>query len=1138
MGRFRLAVGAVAAASFLAVLPLRAQTGAASLRGVVRDTSQAVVMRAAVTLTNVDQNRTWTALSNDRGEYDIEQIPPGHYALAVELPGFKKYVRPGLTLEVNQVAEIDVTLEPGAVTETVEVRAEAPLLESATSALGEVVNHLTTVALPLNGRNVMQLVALTPGINTPPNSRGAAPFASGNIGSVGFSANGGRNLTSEVLLDGSPQEVMGYNQPGYVPPPDAVEEFKVITNTMSAEYGRSGGSVVSIIHRSGGKDFHGDLYEFLRNDALDANDFFDNRTGKPKAPFRFNQFGGTVGGPLTKSRQSTFFFFSYQGVREQNPAAKFFTVPTAAIRQGDFSASGSSIYDPATINAQGVRQPFPNNSVPASRFNPVALRLLDFYPAPNRPGVSNNFFSQAGSVPASDDYSVRIDRRISARQNLFGRFSLDNQNTVTANSFGNIASPDAGVNGGRSRSATLDDAYLLGGWVLHGNYGYIYFANPRDSSSEGFDLTTLGLPGSLAAESQFHIFPLIQPQGFAALGPNATFIIGNKFETHTWSGDALKLFGGHTVKFGGVYRLNRVSSFRPNSPAGNFSFSQDWTRQSFNGNVGGNAIASMLLGLMSSGVVQYQPALAIEVPYFGFYFQDDWRASNRLTFNLGLRWDSDRPMTERFNRLASFNFNATLPVQAPGLPPLVGGLQFVARNGLPRGVKNPDDNNFAPRIGLAFKVTDRFVMRSGFGIFYNPSTGTGPGGPSVGALTYDATTNVTTSIDGGRTPYTTLSNPFPDGYNQPTNGSQGLLSLLGQNINAQFRNDRTPYSVQWNYDLQYQFAGNSLFDVAYVGNAGVKLLAQTQLDQIPDADLALGQALTQKVANPFYGVIPATSSIGQATTTAAQLLRPYPQFTGVQQTWSSFAHSSYNSLQVKLRKRYANGLQFLIAYTWSKSIDDFSSVAGFLGLDNPGFTDNNNRRLDRSLSSLDVAHHFVGNYQYELPFGKGRRFLNRGGMLNAFAGGWSVNGVTTVQSGLPISITSSLNTTNSLGGAQRPDATGLTTRSSGSVGARIDNYFNLAAFAPAPLYAFGTIGRMLPDNRGPYLFNWDLSLLKQVPIHESMRLELRGEFFNAFNNVNFQNPTGAETVYGLPQFGAITATFDPRIVQVALKLFF
>ena len=1139
MARRSLAAAAILSAAGLLIPPAaHAQTEAATLRGVVHDATQAVVPAASVTLSNTEQNRSWNATTNDRGEYDIEQIPPGRYTLSIEAHGFKKYVQPGLTLAVNQVADVDANLELGSTSETVEVHAETPLLETASTALGEVVNHLTTTALPLNGRDVMQLVALTPGINVPPAGTGAMPFASGNLASVGFSANGGRGSDSLVLLDGSPQEVMGYNQPGYIPPPDAVEEFKVVTNTMSAEYGRSGGSVISIVHRSGTKDFHGDLYEFFRNDALDANGFFSNLNGQARPPFRFNQYGGTAGGPLTTSRATTFFFFSYQGVRQNNPSASFYSVPTTAMKSGDFSAAGATIYDPSTINAAGTRQPFAGNIIPQSRFDPVAVKLLSYYPTPNYTG-SNNFFSQAASSSTAEDYSVRIDRRISDRQNLFGRFSYDNQSTSTPNYYGNAGSPDSGVSGGRARGATLDDTYLWGGWVLHGNFGYIYAANPRDSRSEGFSLTSLGFPSGVASQAQFPVFPLIQPQGYGALGPNATYIIGNKFENYAWSADASKLLGQHMIKFGGVYRLNRATSFRPNSPAGNYSFNTGWTKQTYNGNAGGNAIASMLLGLMSAGTIGAQPALALEVPYAGLFVQDDWRFSSRLTFNVGLRWDSDRAMTERFNRLSNFAADALVPIQVNGLPPIHGGLEFAGRGGNPRGVKDPQNTNFAPRVGVAYKFTDRFVMRTAFGVFYNPTTGTGPGAASVGALTFDATTAVTTTVDGGRTPYASLVNPFPNGFVQPTNGSQGLQSLLGQSFNAILANTQTPYSLQWNYDLQYQVANNSLFDVAYVGSAGVHLLTLSQLNQLPDALLPMGAALTQPVANPFFGVIPSTSSIGLATTTLGQLLRPFPQFTGVTDEWGTMAHSSYNALQVKYRKRYESGLQFLVAYTWSKMIDDYSAVnCGCLNLTIPAYTDSNNRSMDRSLSALDIAHHLVVNYQYELPFGKGKRFLNRGGVLNLLAGGWSINGITTIQSGFPISLTSQTDTTGSLGGVQRPNATGVSTLTPGDVTSRINNYFNTAAFAKPPLYQFGTLSRILPDNRGPYLINWDLSFLKQVPIRERARVELRGELFNAFNNVNFQSPTGNSTVYGLPQFGSITATYSPRIIQLAAKLFF
>ena len=1120
----------------LAFLPRAfAQTQTATLRGVVTDRSGGVIPGAAVVLTNVDQNRPWTVLTNDVGEYVFLQIPPGRYSLTVTQTGFKKYDRTGLELLVATASELNIALDLGEVNESVQVTAQAPLLESVSSTLGEVVNSRTTEALPLNGRNVLQLVALTPGINTTRSYRTAAT-GSGSIAAVGFSANGGRNVANEVILDGSSQVVMGYNQPAYVPSPDAVQEFKVQTNALSAEYGRTGGAVVNLVHRSGTKDFHGVLYEFLRNDAFDANGFFNNRNGREKAPFRYNQFGFTLGGPLTRSRETTFFFINYEGVRQVQPGETTLTVPTARMRDGDFGET-AAIYDPATIDASGRRQPFANNRIPSTRFNPVAVNLLSYYPLPNRPGVSNNFFTQAGSRTTSNDVTTRVDRRISERQNLFGRFSWNKLDTELANLYGNLGAPDEGFSGARNRSATLDDSYIVSGWVLHGNYGYAYHANPRDSYSQGFDLTSLGFPADFKAAAQFPMFPRVEPAGFAALGGNPTWVIGNKFETHTWGGDASRLFGSHTIKFGGVYRLNRVSNFRPNSPAGFFTFDEGWTREVFNGQTGGNTVASMLLGLPSGGRIQQEPNLALQVVYGALYFQDDWRMNGRLTLNLGLRWDTDRPLTERFDRTSWFDFDAVLPIQVAALGPIHGGLVFAGRNGAPRGNKDPDNNNFAPRFGVAYKLSDRLVLRTGFGVFYNPTTGIGPGTGSVGALGFNAVTNITTSVDGGRTPFTSLSNPFPTGYNQPTNGAEGLLTFIGQTVNAQVRSDRVPYSMQWNLNLQYELPGSMLLDAAYAGNSGVKLLAQANLNQIADEQLLLGNALTETVANPFFGILPATTSLGQPTTTRGQLLRPYPQLTGLQHTWGSMAHSTYHAFQVKFRKRYGDGLQLLTAYTWSKLLDDFSSVAGFLGQQNPGYTNNNQRRLDKSLSSLDVAHRIAVNYQYELPFGKGRRYLNRGGLWNLALGGWELNGITSAQSGLPISVSSNANTTNSFGGAQRPDGTGKPTGTTGSVKERIDRYFDPAAFSNAARYTFGSVGRFLSDNRGPFLHVWDLSIAKVFPLwSETRRLEFRAEFFNLGNQTNFFPPQDNGTIFGRPQFGTIIDAEPARIIQFALKL--
>ncbi len=1115
---------------------LPAQTQFASIRGLVVDGSGAVVPRAELLLTNVDQNRPWKTRSNESGAFVFAQIPPGKYKFSAEAQGFKRFSREGLILQVAQVAEINVTLELGAMTETVSIKAETPLLETASSTLGEVVNSMTTENLPLNGRNVLQLVALTPGINTNSAFRNSGS-GGGSINAVGFSANGGRNVSTAIMLDGSPQEVMGYNQPAYVPSPDALQEFRVQTNSMSAEYGRTGGAVVNMVHRSGTSQFHGVLYEFLRNNAFDASGFFNNLNGRDKAAFRYNQFGVTAGGPLTRSRQTTFFFVNYEGIRQVNPGEATFSVPTALMRRGDFSEVSGIIYDPATINTAGERQPFSKNQIPSARQNPVGVKMMSFYPQPNRPGIINNFFSQAGSNTPRNNISFKIDRRISDRQNLFGRFSWENATTNQARHYGNAATTTPGFTGARNRSATLDDSYLIGGWILHGNYGYAYHSNPRGPLENTITSSQIGFPAALDAVSQFAIFPTVSVSGYSQLGPESGYIIGNKFETHTWTGDMARLIGTHTIKLGGTYRLNRVSNFRPNNPNGSYSFNDGFTRRFFDRTGGGDAIASMLLGLASGGQMRSEPSLSLQVAYSAFYFQDDWRINNRLTLNLGVRWDADFPQTERFDRASWFDLNADIGLRAPG-GPFRGGLVFAGSRtpGAPRGVKDFDGNNFAPRIGVAYKAANRLVLRSGLGIFYSPTTGFGPNATNAGALGFNAITPFTSSIDGGRTPYATLSNPFPDGFIAPENGANGLQTFIGQGVNANLRYDKVPYAVQWNFNVQYELPDNMLLDVAYAGNSGVKLQANSQLNQIPDSALALGTALNAVVPNPFFGFVPAASGLGRATTTRSQLLRPYPWLTGLTHQWGSQAHSSYHALQTKFRKRYSNGLQFLAAYTWSKAIDDVSSVAGFLGDQNPGYTNNNRRDLDRSISAGNVPHNLAMNFQWELPFGKGRRLLNRGGLVNQLAGGWTLNGIGTLQAGTPISIDSRNNTTGSQGGGQRPNSTGLKSQTDGSTKDRIYGWFNNAAFADAPQFTFGNLGRFLPDNFGPPLHNWDVSILKQFVFFERYRLQFRTEMFNAFNKVNFDNPSG--TVLGQPNFGRITGSESARVIQFGLKLYY
>ena len=1117
-----------------------AQTQTVTVRGLIRDVGGGVVEHALVVLTNVDQQRDWKVRSGPSGEYVLVQIPPGNYSLTVEATGFKTHERKGLILQVAQTAAIDCTLEIGPVTESLQVTAGTPLLETANSFVGEVVNSRSAENLPLLTRSILQIVAVAPGIADSPNFRGiVAP--SGDSRALGFSANGGRGVTSEVLLDGSPQITIGFNEPTYVPQPEATQEFNIQTNSLPAEYGRSGGAVINVVHRSGTRNLHGTLYEFLLNDKLNANTFFDNRNGRPRGAFRANIFGFTLGGPLTPSRKSTFFFVNIQRVLVVLPFSATFTVPTTKMKSGDFSEVGP-VYDPRSIDESGRRQPFAGNRIPAAQWNPVGANLIKYYPDPSSAGLANNYFGSAAAYPRDTDVSVKIDRRISDRQNLFARYSLSDGGNKQPNFFGNIASPNFRTGHAHYRSAAYDHTLYAAGWVLHGNYGYTSVLSALQPSGQDFDITTLGFPGSMRAAAQTAVFPTIFVAGYPPLGTTSNDVqaINIRYYSHSFTADASRVANAHTIKTGASYRAYRASIFQPTWPSGLFQFSEGFTRETFDGNRGGHSMASLLLGmpfgLPNAGGMGYEPELAIQVPYWALYAEDTWRLSSRLVLDIGLRWDSDRPLTERHDRTSWFDFNAPLPLTVPGLAPLKGGLVFAGRNGAPRGNKDADNNNFGPRVGVAYRVLPDLVVRSGFGLMFGITTGFGPNSGNTGALSFNAFTDFVSTVDGGRTPFTTLSNPFPAGFNKPADGRDGLLSFIGQDLPAVVRYDRTPYVAQWHFNVQSELHRDTLLDVGYVGSAGVKLLAQTQLDQLPDRYLASGDALSRIVANPFFGIAPITSAIGQPSITAGQLLRPYPQFNSVLHVWGSFGHSSYHALQAKLRRRYRGGLQLLASYTWSKSLDDNSGVDAE-GNQNPDFVDNNRRNLDKSYSAYDIPHRFVVSPEYDLPVGLGRPFLNRKGVLNAIAGGWRAAAIISIQSGPPISVVSAPNTSGSYGGGQRPDRTGISSRTAGSVEDRLDNYLNPAAFSSPQRFTFGTASRFLPENRGPGLSTWNVTLAKSFHYAERLHLDVRAEAFNMLNHANFQIASSS-TVFGQPQFGTVTQTETQRWIQLVVKLRF
>ena len=674
---------------------------------------------------------------------------------------------------------------------------------------------------------------------------------------------------------------------------------------------------------------------------------------------------------------------------------------------------------------------------------------------------------------------------------------------------------------------------------MHGNYGYSYHANPRRYIEEDVSQASLGLPAALDSQTQFPVFPRVQVQDFQQMGNNAFWYIGNKFESHTWVGDMSRLFGDHTIKFGGVFRLNRVSNHRPADPAGFYQFTRGWTRERFNRGRQGNSVASMLLGYLNGGRIRFEPALSQQTPYWGFYIQDDWRFSDKLTINIGLRWDQDRPITERYNRAGWFDFDASQPdlvLSTPGLErPVVGGLQFAGAGGNPRHIKNYDNNNFAPRLGLAYKLTEKLVIRTGAGVFFNPTTGFGPGTATAGAVSFNSVSPVVGS-QGRRThPVHGRHGSVPAGLQRADRtGAEGLATFLGQSPAAIVRTDRTPYSIQWNFNIQYELPESWLFDIAYAGNSGVKLLGSgVQFNQLPNEHQSLGDRLTDRVDNPFFGVIPSNLALGRRTIAYGQLLRPYPHFSGVNTPRGYEFKSNYHALQVKVRKRYSSGLQLLGAYTWSKMIDDVSSVAGFVGAQNPGYTNHYDKRLDRTLSGLDVAHRLVINYQYELPFGKGKALLNRGGPGEPdprrleHQRRHDVPERTAGRNHLEIQQPQCLRRPADAESRAGPEAADRR-RGDGAAGR--------AVLRPGPTSTpersssrsrscSGNMGNFLPDAREPAYVNWDVSILKDFPFNERVRLQLRAEFFNFFNHTVFRRPN---TSFGNPNFGNITAAEAAR----------
>ena len=1135
----------------LSALNVSAQTG--GIGGTVRDASGGAVAKATVALINPDTNARQTQQTSSSGTYAFPQVQPRRYRLEAEAPGFKKFVQSDIAVDVQQQVEIDPVLVLGQTSETVVVTAETPLLEPNTSSLGQVVSNRQIADLPLIGRNVLSLIGLTAGTQ-PIGSFGGVPARTNAYNQGFFSTSGSQVLTNETLIDGIPANAALFNAPAFVPVVDGVEEFKVQTNSFSAEFGRTGGGVINIVTKSGTNRLHGSAYEFFRNNHLDANNWFNNRAGNALPFNNFNQYGGTIGGPVTiphvySGRDKTFFFFNYEALREHRGLTQIFTVPTVAQLNGDFGG-GPTIYDPFTTRpdparpGQYLRDAFANNIIPASRFDPVAAKARLLYPSPNARGSAsgaNNFVGNGSAPNTQDQYTGRLDHALTQSQRIFGRVSWSDVARGAIDYFGNGAGFVNPGGGGvplvfNARNAAFDYTNTLTPTVLlNFRYGFVRQFVFKTPALTGLDLTTLGFPASFNSQTFLRALPAFAPSGYRPLAPASSDLIQRADNTHTFQANVNKVLQHHSLKAGADYRFIPIGELQPNAPQGSFNFDSRFTGANplSSAATSGSSVASFLLGLPSSGSIDYNPAVSISSRYFGTFIQDDWRVTSKLTMNMGLRYEFETGRNERYNRLGWFDPRIANPVGGKvGLPDLRGGLQFANVGGNPRRQKNLDANNFGPRFGVAYRITPKTVVRTGYGLFYQPMTGDDTG-RNLGSEGFFAATSFVSSLDGGITPADRLGNPFPSGLVQPTGSSLGLQTLLGQNITTVFRGDRTAYTQEWNFDVQRELPGGILLDAAYAASKGNKLPIDVQLNQLPDQYLSLGSKLLQQVPNPFFGVI-TVGSLAKKTIPYGQLLRPYPQFDNINIRAVHEGNSIYHSFQLKAERRFSKGFSLLTAYTASKLLTDTGSRLS-INFANPNIQDSNNLRGERSLGNVDVSQRLVISYNWELPFGPGRSLLNGPGLLGKVVGGWQLNGVTTAQTGIALGLTTAANQTNSFGGGSRPNNNGKSAKLSGDVESRLNQYFNKSVFSQPPAFTFGNVARTLPDVRAPGYVNFDFSLIKNTRFLESGNVQFRAEFFNIMNHPNFGAPG---TTFGTSSFGVIGGASDGRVIQLGLKLLF
>ena len=1167
---------------FLVAIPLCAQLGTGTISGTVFDQSGAVLPGANVTATNTGTRFVRQTVSSETGDYRLPGLLPGTYELAVEFGGFSRFVRSGLTLQVDQNARIDAHLQVGSSTENVVVTAQAPLLQSEQSSVGAVVDRQKIVDLPLNGRNFVQLATLMPGVNTGDRTDGAGPGG-------GISIAGARPEQNSFLLDGTINSDQFNNLLNFRPSIDILQEFKIQTSNYSAEFGKGAGGQINLVTKSGTNEFHGSAYEFNRNNAVqsrgvfDLNPAFRNKSGKIIAPpFNQNQFGFTIGGPVMlpkyQGRNKTFFFGGYEGFRLRRGNTTLTTVPTEEQRRGDFSRNLSTqslgtdalgrpilrgaIYDPRTtrtVNGRIVRDPFPGNVIPRDRYDPVAakgLALPGFYPLPTTAGSFGsdgnprlNYFDGRTRSNDFDQFNVRIDQMVSSKDTVFGRYSFNDGNDFNPRTFpGYGESSDI-----RNQAFTFSDTHIIGPTTLNEfRFGYLRYAEftAAENTVAGRDVVgELGVRGfPFAGSAGLRGAPQFTISGFAGPGDteggrplrlkNNTFQFIDHFSFMT---------GRHYLKVGGEIRRIRLDSVRAQTVRGQFSFdSANWTGLS-GFTATGNTFANFLLGLpRQKGRRVGDFAHNLRATEYAAFVQDDWKLSPKLTVNMGLRYMLYVPPKDTRDRISTLIY----PNGRPGSY-AEGATQFLTLQGLrkapswgragielPRSIFPVDKKDFGPRFGFAFRPVEKTVIRGGYGIFFDTVQG---------VITEDVIENIPNVKEDQQTLsiFQDVSVPPAEafiGY-LLENPGPGQFNPGPNDVDPNFRNS---YMQNWNFGIQREFGPNFLLDVEYVGSKGTRLNRRENTNTAepngPDALIQMSSIPAQPInpltGQPFFSDPVENAGVRERFRRLVPLaINAWENNTlyfldNVFQTTST-AFSNYHSLQMRGEKRLSAGLTFVASWTWSKAISDATGFSGGGPFDTGNRIQNIfDKKADKGLSSLDHRHAFSYAFVYELPFGVNKPFLTGGsGLLQNLAGGWVVDGIYTLQSGLPMTVKFNGDVFSSGTDNARPDLVCNPNLPRSEQTA--NRFFKTECFQRQSPIRFGTAGRSTVT--GPRINNVDLALMKNTKIGEKVNAQFRTEFFNAFNHPQWNPPN---RFIDQAAFGVISSTRDPRIIQFGLKLIF